>query len=419
MVLSSEPSMLNQYKIITVTHRRIDLREIVDYVVHPEEGHTLEERLAEIKEQFRLEELMYLATCNRVVYLFWSNQESLDEVFAGRFLQAANPKLSSDALDRLGDVVHLLEGEEAISHLLEVAASIDSLVVGERQILGQLREAYQTCHDNGLAGDRIRLLLQHVVRAAKSVYSHTRIGAKPVSIVSLAIQRLKRAQLPKDARILLIGAGSTNQLVGKFLEKNKFLRVTVFNRTLDKARQLAGQFSGAAHPLSELRSYTGGFDCIIVCTGARQPVITPEIYERLLQGERNCKVVIDLSVPHNVDPRVVEQFDTHYIEIEGLRSLAKENLAFREREVSEARALLQVFLEEFPIIYNQRRLEIAMRQVPEEIKAIRSRAVNEVFRKEVDQLDASSRELIERMMAYMEKKCIGIPMKAARKAILK
>ena len=130
-------------------------------------------------------------------------------------------------------------------------------------------------------------------------------------------------------------------------------------------------------------------------------------------------MVIDLSVPHNVDPRVVEQFDTHYIEIEGLRSLAKENLAFREREVSEARALLQVFLDEFPIIYNQRRLEIAMRHVPEEIKAIRSRAVNEVFRKEVDQLDASSRELIDRMMAYMEKKCIGIPMKAARKAILK
>jgi glutamyl-tRNA reductase len=410
--------MLDKYKIITVTHKRINLKEIGQFVVQTVDNQPLRNRLHELKTQFGFEELLYLPTCNRVMYFFVSDTP-LDEDFAARFLMAANPHLSNDLLNRIGTLAYLLEGMDALEHLYNVAGSIDSLVVGEHQILGQLREAYEKSLDWGLTGDNIRLVIQNAILAAKGVYSNTRIGDKPVSVVSLAVQQMLRSQIAKDDRVLIVGAGQTNQLVGKFLAKYEFSNVKVFNRTLTKAQDLAERVGGAAHPLEELSNYKEGFDCLIVCTGATEPIISGAVYGKLLQGESGRKVVIDLSIPHNIAPDIARQFDVQYIEIESLRLLAKENLAFREQEVSRARQVLNEYLREFPTLFKQRQLEIALRHLPNEIKAVKSTALNDVFRKEIDTLDEHTRQLIERMLSYMEKKCIGIPMKAAREAIFK
>ncbi len=409
--------MLEHLKILTVTHRHTRLEEIGDFVIKTETDEALRLKLEAMKVQFSLDELFYMSTCNRVMY-FFVTPHVLDHSFAAHFLQTVNPGLPLHQLETIEDKVLLLEGQDALSHLLDVAASIDSLVVGERQILGQIREAYDRCHNWQLTGDTIRLAIQQAVIAAKEVYAKTKIGAKPVSIVSLAIQRLMKAHLPKDARILLIGAGQTNTLVSKFLVKHEFENIAVFNRTISKAENLAKMLNGRAFTLESLEQYTDGFDCMIVCTGATEAIITPDLYTHLLQGETNEKVVIDLAVPYNVDAKVVEQFPMQYIEIEGLRQMAKVNLAFREQEIKHAHKLLRNYLESFPTLLKQRQLEIAMRKVPQEIKAIKAKAVNEVFRKEVETLDETTRELLERMMTYMEKKCISIPMKVARETVL-
>lgn len=410
-------TMLDRYKILTVTHKRTNLKNISDFVVRANDAETLRYKLELVKDHFGLGELLYLSTCNRVMYLF-ETTEKLDDFFAGHFFQYINPELSPQTIRQIDDLIYQYEGAEAIEHLFHVAASIDSLVIGERQILGQLREAYDQCHQWGLTGDYIRLAFQHAVLAAKAVYSQTRIGDKPVSIVSLAIQKLLQAKLPKDAPILIVGAGQTNQLVAKFLFKHQFSRVTVFNRTLEKARKLAEPFAGEAFSLADLPDYRNEFACLIVCTGSTDAVITPGLYEKIRNGDERSKVVIDLSVPHNVDRTVAAQFPVNYIEIEGLRQMAKENLAFREQEVCSARKILQQHVEEFPAHLRQRHLERAMRQVPDEIKAVKSHAINEVFRKEVEQLDEETRQLLDRMLTYMEKKCISIPMKAARQAVI-
>jgi glutamyl-tRNA reductase len=408
-----ETTMLDRYKILTVTHKRVNLKEISQYAVHASDNCSLEVRLEELKQQFHLPELMYLATCNRIMYFFVTDRE-LDNAFVAEFFKHINPTLEDDQLELIMDHALALSGLDALNHLLDVASSIDSLVIGERQILGQLRDAYHQCRDWGLTGDNIRLAMDHAVVSAKKVYSKTRIGEKPVSIVSLAIQRLLYTNLSKESRLLLIGAGQTNQLVAKFLAKNEFTNVTVFNRSINKAENVARTLSGNALPLSELDSYQEGFDGIIVCTGSTKPILDAELYQKLLAGESGHKVVIDLAIPHNTHPDVMRDFDVQYIEIEGLRVMAKENMAFREREVSRARELLTELLAEFPVLFKQRQVELAMRSVPTEIKAIKSHAMNEVFRKEVDSLDDGTRELVERMLSYMEKKCIGIPMKAAR-----
>lgn len=404
--------MLQRYKILTVTHRQTPLKNIGDFVLKAEPQAHLEA----LRAEFALDELFYLATCNRVMYVM-AAEADLSPEWVEAFFYRINSELTPEAIRCH---VQALEGEAAVNHFFEVAASIDSLVVGERQILGQMREAYDQCLAWGLTADDLRLLFQQAVVAAKDVYANTRIGEKPVSVVSLAVQKLLSMGLPTDARILLVGAGQTNALAAKFLHKYEYQRVTVFNRTVARAQQLADLFDqGRALPLDALAHYREGFDCIVVCTGAIDPVITPELYAGLLAGEAPAdKIIIDLSVPHNVAPGVVSRFAPAYIEIEDLRSLAQDNMAFREQEVQRAAHLLELHLEEFPLLYRQRQLERALSRVPAEIKAVRSRALNEVFRKEVDALDPATRDLMDRMLAYMEKKCIGIPMRAAREALL-
>ncbi len=409
--------MLERYKIITVTHKRINLKDIGRFVIKPDPNTGLQQQLEQMKTDFGFSELMYLATCNRVMYFFTSEQQ-LDSQFTTRFFQYINPELSAGWQEKVDEVTFTYQGERALKHLFDVAASIDSLVIGERQILGQLREAYEQCKGWNLTGDDIRLAMDQAVVAAKSVYSNTQIGDKPVSVVSLATQKLLNANVKKDARILVIGAGQTNQLMAKFLAKHNFYNVAVFNRTREKAQQVAELVEGNAFPLNELYSYKNGFDCLVVCTALKEPIITKNVYRRLLQGEDSRKVVIDLAIPHNVEGCIVEDFDVQYIEIEGLRSLAQDNMTARENEVVNAQAILEDYLESFPMLYKQRQLELAMRRVPTEIKAVKVKALNEVFRKEMDVLDEQTQELIERMMAYMEKKCIGIPMKAARETFL-
>ena len=233
------------------------------------------------------------------------------------FLGALRPDLSEKSVALLSQKIQMLHGGNAVRHLLEVASSTDSLVVGEREILRQLREAYERCRTNGLTGDHIRLAMNHTIETAKEVYSKTGIGEKALSVVSLAFGEMMRADLPTDARILLIGAGQTNELFAKFLAKKQFGRVTVFNRTLAKAEKIANSLGGKALPLDELAFFTEGFDAMIVCTGAQEAIITPDLYEKLLVGETDKKIVVDISLPNNVARQVVDAHNIQYVEIEG------------------------------------------------------------------------------------------------------
>lgn len=408
-------SEISKYKTITVTHKTTNLKQISDYVVMGDNGN-LKELLHDLKATFGLGELLYLSTCNRVLYLFTTPQK-VNADFTKRFLTAINPKFQAKKADkRIDEEVLRYEGIQAINHIYEVAASVDSLVVGEREILRQLREAYQQCMDWNLTGDNMRLLMRYVVTGAKKVYAQTRIGEKPISVVSLAIQKMLSTKFSRRSRILLVGAGQTNNLVSKFLAKYEYSNVTVFNRTFEKAEKLAARFSnGRALSLDELTDYREGFDIIIACTGSLKPLVTNSVYADLLNGDNQHKLVIDLSIPNNVDRTIAEKYDVNYIEIEDIRQLAKVNLAFREREVTNARAILTEEIDEFEIQFRHRQVELAMRELPVQMKEVKVKAMNEVFKKELAGLDANTIDLMERMLSYMEKKCISIPMKMAKK----
>ena len=234
-------------------------------------------------------------------------------------------------------------------------------------------------------------------------------------MVSLAVQKMLASKFPRRSRILLVGAGQTNNLVSKFLAKYEYQNVTVFNRTLEKAEKLALRFSnGRAFGLDELADYKEGFDIIIACTGSVKLLVTNELYSNLLNQDTNHKMVIDLSIPNNVDRIIAEVHDVNYIEIEDIRQMAKVNLAFREREVTNAKAIIKEDLAAFHVQFQHRQVELAMREIPVQIKEVKTKAMTEVFKKELEGLDDSTIDLMNRMLTYMEKKCISIPMKMAK-----
>ena len=171
---------------------------------------------------------------------------------------------------------------------------------------------------------------------------------------------------------------------------------------------------GKAYTLEALREYKQGFDIMIVCTGATKPVITPDLYKHLLQDETEHKLLIDLSIPNNIDASIPENYATHYIEIDGLKELVNENLAFREKEVTNAHVIINKRVAEFRNIYKGRQVELALKDLPAQVKAIRQHALTSVFKDEVSNLDTEAQDLIERMMHYMEKRCIAIPMQVAK-----
>jgi glutamyl-tRNA reductase len=405
---------LKYLKVIAFTHKQIELKELGKLVICQE---NITPKLQQLRDEFQVPELFYLATCNRVEFILATSQP-VDKDFARRFILALNMGLCPYYMDTLLEGVSIYEEQEALSHLLRTSCSMESLVVGEKEILAQVRKAYESCKEAGLTGDYLRMVMNCVVKTAKEVYTHTNISKNPISVVSLAYRKLKDLKQCSNARVLIVGAGETNRNISKYLQKHKYSNFAVFNRTLEKAQQLAADLSGEAYSLDELKNYNKGFDVIITCTSATEPVITPEIYTTLLNGETGKKTVVDLAVPNDLAPEILEQFPLNYIEVTSLNEVAKKNLQERYQELVHAEKIIEQNLNEFLPQLKQRRIEVAMRKVPEKIKEIRHTALNTVFADEVQSMDQQSREVLEKVISYMEKKYISVPMIMAKEIFI-
>jgi len=405
---------LKYLKVIAFTHKQIELKELGRLVICQE---NLTEKLQQVKTQFGIPEIFYLATCNRVEFVMTTPQV-VDKDFAKRFIEAFNTELCHDSLSTFMDSASIYEDQEAMVHLLRTSCSLESLIVGEKEILAQLRKAYEHCKEAGLTGDGLRMVMNCVVKTAKEVYTHTNISKNPISVVSLAYRKLKDLNLCSNARVLIIGAGETNRNISKYLQKHKFSNFSVFNRTVSKAQQLAVDLNGEAFDLEALKTYNKGFDVIITCTSAVEPIITTEIYKSLLNGETTRKTIVDLAIPNDTAPEVLELFPVNFIEVHSLNEVAKRNLQERYQELVHAETIIEQNIAEFLTQLKQRRIEVAMRQVPEKIKEIRNTAINSVFADEVQGLDEQSREILEKVINYMEKKYISVPMIMAKDILI-
>lgn len=402
-------------KIIAFTHKQIDLKALGKLVICEQ---TLDDRLRNIQSELNIKEIFYVGTCNRVEFIFTSAEE-INKTFISRFLHVLDMGLPEEYMEKFIENVSAYEKTEAFNHLLRTSCSLESLVVGEKEILAQVRRAYEACKLAGFTGDYMRMIMDRVVKTAKEVYTHTNISRNPVSVVSLAYRKLRELNMCGNSRLLIIGAGETNNNIAQYLKKHKYSNFSVFNRTLEKAESLARGLNGKAFSLNELADYKEGFDVIITCTGATEPILTKDIYQQLLNGETGKKVIVDLAVPNDTSIEVRENFPLHYIEVESLKEVARKNIQERYNELVHAEHIIEENIKEFETVLRQRRVELAMSDVPRKIKEIKQTAINGVFADEINTLDDNSRAVLERVLDYMEKKCISVPMVMAKEILVK
>lgn len=405
---------MESFKIISLTHKSAPLELIGK--LHLDEVHQAAS-LDAIKQKMALKELLFLSTCNRVELIVNTSAET-DRAFLSELLLSVNPKLTTTELDSLLDKINVHHGEHAMRHLFNVSASLDSLVVGEREIITQVRKAYEFCNSLGITGDTIRLAVKHTIETAKKVYTETDIAKNPVSIVSLAYRQLRNLGIKNNARIVFVGAGETNANMAKYLKKHEYANFTVFNRTLANAEKLAKDLNGKAFELSAITDFKEGFDVLITCTASQEPVITEAVYTSLLNNSASKKVVIDLALPADVDAAILNKHDLFYIDIESLKKQAVENLLKREGEIDACKAIINGKVEEFKQLFQERRIELAFGEIPKQIKSIKETAINEVFAKDLNQLDSESKEVLEKVLSYMEKKYNALTIKTAKKVFL-
>lgn len=408
-------SALKNFKVIAITHKNFDLVDLGKFHI---DDQNQKEVLSQLKIDLDLDELMYLSTCNRVEFLICSDAD-LDFKFFRKFF----PYFVEDCDDeKVYDCITKTEvyhGILAAEHVLKVASSIESMVVGEREIITQVRNAFEKCRKNELTGDFIRLLIRYTVETAKRVYTETDISTRPVSIVSLSFHGLKQLNPSLDSRVVFVGAGMTNRNMVRFIQKYGFKDIKIFNRTEEKAKTLAREYGAEGFALSELHNLKTGFDILISCTGSEGAVVDSELYEKMLNGDVDRKIIIDLAIPNDIDAEVIEHNKVDYICVDKLRVISEKNLKERAKEIVGVEEIIAESLESFIERYRERQVELAMREVPEMVKDIKNRAMTNVFANELEGIDENSREVLEKVIDYMEKKYMSMPMIMAKEIMTK
>lgn len=412
-----ELKALENFRIFAFTHKVLPLGLVGKFHIVQESQAAI---FTKVKNDLGLTELMYLSTCNRVEFLTVQHPGAMP-LTAERLIDALQLELSTSERTLSVDSAEVYISDEAVKHLFKVSASLDSMVIGEREIITQVRKAYEEAVQMGLSGDFLRVVVRKTIETAKEIFTQTAIFKKPVSVVSLAFHRLRDLDVPATSRIVMIGAGKTNRAMGKFLAKHGYKNIVIYNRTLERATSLVEELGGAsANSLEALKDHVGGFDVLLTCTASGDPIVTSALYEKLCAGETTRKIVIDLALPADVSHEVISEAKTpiRYINIEELRITADKNLLERSKEINHCEEIIDRNLIAFHDIYKTRQIELAMSQIPAKVREISETALNSVYAREVAGMDPESREVLNKVIAYMEKKYISVPMKMAKAVML-
>lgn len=305
----------------------------------------LEPHLQRLTDGAGVEEVVLLSTCNRVEVIVATESPERARQTVHEFLRQVNPEGGSDLQKHL----HSQQGRDAVRHLFRIAASLDSMVVGEPQILGQIKEAYAQASRCGATGTILHRCFHRAFRGAKRVRSETGIASHAVSVSSAAVELAGKIfdQLT-DKTVLLIGAGTMSELALRHLAAAGARHLFVCNRTLAHAEELANQFLGVPVPFPELDRYVERADVILGSTAAHDFVLTREVVAQALRRRKYRPMfLIDLSVPRNFDPQINELDNVYLYDIDDLSLVTQENLELRTREAQKAETIIEAEVEAF------------------------------------------------------------------------
>jgi glutamyl-tRNA reductase len=299
-------------------------------------GAALDTALRELRNQPGVREVAVLSTCNRTEIYCLAEGDAPD--LAGWL--ARHQQLPDATLRR---AMYLYRDQAALRHMMRVAGGLDSLVLGEPQILGQMRDAYARAHDSGVLGGQLARYFQQVFAVAKRIRTDTGIGTHPVSVAYAAVSFARHifADLSKS-RALLIGAGEMVTLVARHLKEQGVAELVVANRTLARGQVLAEEIGGRAITLEELPGALEHADIIISCTASPVPVLGKGVVERALKKRRHRPMfMVDIAVPRDIEPEVGKLGDVYLYTVDDLHEAIESNVRQRREAAREADKLIE------------------------------------------------------------------------------
>ena len=292
-----------------------------------------------------VEEVALLSTCNRTeIYALTSGDGDVLIDWLASHPQDGGASGGGRTPLALHDYLYRHSDHQAVRHLFRVATGLDSLVLGEPQILGQVKQAWSAARGAGTLGNRLDRLFQHAFVTAKRARTDTRIGANPVSVASAAVRMAEEAfARPSDSTILLIGAGETIELAALHLVQAKAKRLLFANRTLAHAQELASRHGGVALPLSELDRHLADADIVFSATASREPILHRDAVQAALRKRRHRPMLLlDLAVPRDIAADVAELRDVFLYTIDDLDRVIEDNRQSRREAADAAEAIVEM-----------------------------------------------------------------------------
>ncbi len=299
--------------------------------------------LHELKHQHGVHEAAILSTCNRTeIYCSVDQQDNHNPI-------AWLHNFHGMKQDLLQPFLYKHPDQNAVRHVLRVASGLDSMVLGETQVLGQLKQAYQSAVSAGSIGHQLNRLFQHSFHVAKEVRSNTAIGNHPVSVAYAAVRLAQQifGDL-KDQTALLIGAGETIELVAKHLYENGLTRMIIANRTLERSQRLANEYSVYAIQIGDIPKHLAEADIVISSTASPLPILGKGAVESAIKARKHKPMfMVDIAVPRDIEVEVGDMDDVYLYSVDDLKDMVQENLKNRQAAALQAEKIIDTQAQEF------------------------------------------------------------------------
>ncbi|MEK3731427.1 MULTISPECIES: glutamyl-tRNA reductase [Paenibacillus] len=354
----------------------------------------LPEALKQLKSTKSVLEGVIVATCNRTeIYVVVDRLH-----MCGYFIRSFMEQWFGINREAFTQYLYIYEDEQAISHLFKVACGLDSMVIGETQILGQVRSAFLTSQKEQATGTWFNMLFKQAVTLGKRAHSETSIGESAVSVSYAAVELGKRIFGSfHNKKVLILGAGKMSELTVKHLYANGAAEVVVANRTLARAQELALKFDGKACTIDEATRALHDIDIVISSTGANEYVLVPErVKEAMKKRPSRPLFMIDIAVPRDIDPAVGELTDVFLYDIDDLEGIVETNMEMRRAEAAKIEVMIQEEIEAFHSWLRMMGVRPAIRALQDKASSIHEETLTSLFNK-LPELDERQRKVIRRL----------------------
>jgi glutamyl-tRNA reductase len=388
----------------------VDLRERLAFT--PEQAHEVAEQL---RSRGILEESLVLSTCNRSELYGVPSESAVNSSGAVELFLASFHQLSMSELDRS---LYRHRDSQAVRHLFRVSAGLDSMLLGEAEILGQVRDAYQIALDRGETGPVLNRMFQAALEVGKRVRTETELGTRPVSVAFSGVKLAERIFGKLNThRALIVGAGSTSEQVVKHLCDRGVKQLRVINRTPEHAVDLAARFHGEVVPWENLAAALEWPDLIVTSVSSTEPIVTRAMVNKAMSARGNrALLLIDLGVPRNVAADVAEIYNTYLYNVDDLTEIVEQNKKARVSEIPRAEAIIDEQVNKFlhwqaGVSAGAVLVDLKSKLTAERDAFMKERLAAMTNLSEADraQVSAMMQEFTERMLISPAEKMRGIP----------